>query len=572
MRLRTNLSIRAALIAGLVASAASAQTEGFSLNRFEPSERGSEWFALESLQFDGDPRWTFGLVGDWAYKPLVLYQDGEEQAALVEHQLFAHLGASVILKDFVRLGVSLPLGLVDGDDVTVNGTPFGVDSGAALGDLRLGADVRFFGKNRGPVRAGAGLQLHLPTGSRDAFTGDGSPRFVPRVMLAGDAGQLAWSGQLAVNIRTQGDDFAGEPFGSEVNFAAAVGARVLDDKLLVGPEIYGSTGVSDGDAVFARKSTPFELVLGGHYQITEEWRAGAGLGPGISRGFGTPQLRVLASVEWSPAAAKPIAPVDSDGDGIVDDQDACRETPGVATSDPKTNGCPPPKDSDGDGIIDPEDACPNVAGIKTSDPKTNGCPPPSDADKDGIVDAQDACPAEPGPASTDPAKNGCPLPKDSDGDGIIDPEDACPEQKGDKNVDPKKNGCPKAVVIKGEIKILERIEFDTGKATIRPESDGVLQAVLKIMKEHPEINQVRVEGHTDNRGAKGLNLTLSRNRAAAVVQWLVAQGIEKKRLTSQGLGQTKPIDTNDTDAGRQNNRRVEFHIVENKGATKVESK
>ncbi|HEU5074179.1 MAG TPA: transporter, partial [Polyangiaceae bacterium] len=319
----TSICATAGLAAALPTTA-SAQTEGFALNRFDPSERGSEWFALESLQFDGDSKWAFGLVGDWSYKPLVLYEAGDEQAALVEHQLFAHLGGSVIFEDFVRLSVSLPLALVvEGEDVTVDGTPFGIETGAAFGDLRLGVDARFVGQNRDPLRIGAGLGLHVPTGSRDAFTSDGSTRIVPRLMLAGDAGQLAYSAKLGVDVRTQGDDFAGEPFGSELQFAAALGARLLDDKLLLGPELYGATGVSEEDAVFARRTTPVEVVLGGHYQLSDEWRAGAGAGPGLSRGLGTPALRVLASLEWSQVAEKPLAPKDADGDGIIDVEDAC---------------------------------------------------------------------------------------------------------------------------------------------------------------------------------------------------------------------------------------------------------
>jgi OmpA-OmpF porin, OOP family len=573
MKHRFRLALLASTsLAASWSSAALAQNEGFALDRFDPSERGSEWFTLESLQFDGDPKWTLGLVGDWAYKPLVLYQDGEEQAALVEHQAFAHVGASVILMDFLRFGLSVPLGYVSGEDAVVNGEPFAVASGVTLGDLRLGADARFFGKNRGPLRLGGGVQLHLPTGSRDAFSGDGSPRIVPRLMVAGDAGQFAWSGQLGVDVRTQSDDFAGEPFGSEAKFAAAVGARVFDDKLLVGPEIHGATGVTDSDAVFARKSTPYEVILGGHYQLNEEWRAGAGVGPGLSRGFGTPQLRVLASIEWSPAEPKPEPPKDADGDGIVDAEDACLETPGERTSDPETNGCPPPKDTDGDTILDDEDACPTVAGPTTNDPKTNGCPPPPDTDADGVVDEQDACPTVAGVATSDPKTNGCPPPPpDTDGDGIVDAEDACVREPGERNDDPKKSGCPKAVVVEGEIKILERIEFDTGKATIRPESDPVLEAVLKVLREHPEITEVRVEGHTDNRGGKGLNKALSRRRAAAVVKWLVDNGVEKQRLTWEGVGQDRPIESNDTDVGRQNNRRVEFHIVGHEGGTKTEA-
>ncbi len=71
-----------------------------------------------------------------------------------------------------------------------------------------------------------------------------------------------------------------------------------------------------------------------------------------------------------------------------------------------------------------------------------------------------------------------------------------------------------------------------------------------------------MEGHTDNRGSAAYNKALSQRRAASVVNWLVSRGIDKKRLSSKGMGLEKPIDTNDTDEGRQNNRRVEFHIVE----------
>ena len=117
----------------------------------------------------------------------------------------------------------------------------------------------------------------------------------------------------------------------------------------------------------------------------------------------------------------------------------------------------------------------------------------------------------------------------------------------------------------GQIKILERVEFENNSAKLRKQSDGILEAVLKVMNEHPEFTKLSVEGHTDSRGAANHNLDLSRRRAASVMKWLVDHGIGKDRLSSQGLGMTKPIDTNDTDQGRQNNRRVEFHILEKDG-------
>jgi len=281
-------------------------------------------------------------------------------------------------------------------------------------------------------------------------------------------------------------------------------------------------------------------------------------------------VRIVGVIEWSPEIVEeakpepkpepppPVAkPSDRDGDGIVDDQDACPDTPGQKTDDPKTNGC---ADTDGDGFFDPVDACPQTPGIASQDPKLNGCPDP-DRDKDGIPNAEDACPDTAGVRTTDPKTNGCPD-LDRDKDGIPNDQDACPDEPGKPDPDPKRNGCPKAFVSQGQIKILDQVKFKTGSAEILPGKDSqeVLEAVLKVMKDHPEITKVRIEGHTDNTGTQKINTKLSGDRAASVVKWLTKNGIAADRLTSKGYGPDRPIDTNTTEEGRRNNRRVEFHI------------
>jgi outer membrane protein OmpA-like peptidoglycan-associated protein len=228
----------------------------------------------------------------------------------------------------------------------------------------------------------------------------------------------------------------------------------------------------------------------------------------------------------------------------------------VKTEDPKTNGCPP--DRDHDGILDADDACPDVPGVKTEDPKTNGCPP--DRDHDGILDADDACPDVPGVKTSDPKTNGCPPDPDRDKDGIPNEQDACPDAPGPRNADPKRNGCPAAAVVGKQIVILDQVKFATGSAAILPVSNGILNAVLDVLKQHPEIKHLRVEGHTDNVGAAAMNKGLSSRRAASVATWLIQHGIDSGRMASEGFGMERPIDSNDTAAGRQNNRRVEFHI------------
>ena len=489
----------------LCRTAQAQQNAGFSIDRFDPAERGSAWFAADSLDMRGHGRLILGATGDWGYKPLVLYApNGDEQQAVIEHQFFAHLGADVLLADRLRLGVNLPIALYQaGQSATVGTTTFASNNSTTLGDLRVSADLRLFGEYRGPVELAIGVAGYLPTGSKDSFTGDGKARIAPRALLAGELGAFVYAARAGFLYRANDSGFAGVSKSNEVFGVAAVGLRVADERLVVGPELYGSTSTANGDAFFGRRTSPFEVLFGGHYLAARDFRVGLGVGPGLTRGVGAPELRFLASLEWVPEVEKPVAA---------------------------------PRDRDQDGILDAADACPDEPGVKSDDPKTNGCPPPRDRDKDGIVDELDACPDAPGPA----------------------------------NEDPRKNGCPAARIEQGQIKILERVEFENNSAKIRPESERVLNAVLDVMRAHPEFNELSVEGHTDNRGAPAYNKHLSQQRAASVMKWLVDHGIAKSRLSAQGLGLEKPIDSNDTDAGRQNNRRVEFHILEVDGRAAVE--
>src|SRR5262249_11466732 len=154
-----------------------------------------------------------------------------------------------------------------------------------------------------------------------------------------------------------------------------------------------------------------------------------------------------------------------------------------------------PPDRDHDGIPDAADACPDQPGPPSDDPKKNGCP---DRDGDKIIDSLDACPHLPGKPSDDPTQNGGP--PDSDGNGIRDDIDACPNEAGPANADPAKNGCPMVVVREKEIVITQQVQFEVDRAIIKPESDGLLDGIAKVLKDHPEIAKVEVQGHTDDTG------------------------------------------------------------------------
>jgi OOP family OmpA-OmpF porin len=236
---------------------------------------------------------------------------------------------------------------------------------------------------------------------------------------------------------------------------------------------------------------------------------------------------------------------DTDADGIEDSKDTCPTVAGLA----QFNGCP---DTDGDGVADPDDACPEVAGVKA----LKGCP---DADGDGVADASDKCPTVAGPASN----GGCPIPVvlDADKDGVPDTEDACPLVAG-----PAENkGCPKVTT-----ETLERIRvearsifFETGKSTFsktQGDTSGRLDAIKEVLKNYPTA-KFAVNGYTDNVGKPAANKKLSEARAKAIVDALVARGINPENLTATGFGDKNPVATNKTPKGRALNRRTEVVYV-----------
>ena len=109
---------------------------------------------------------------------------------------------------------------------------------------------------------------------------------------------------------------------------------------------------------------------------------------------------------------------------------------------------------------------------------------------------------------------------------------------------------------------LRNIFFDTGKSDLRPESNAELDRLVKLLKDVPTL-KIELSGHTDNTGSASGNISLSQNRAEAVVNYLISKGINKSRLTAKGYGSERPVASNDTSEGRQLNRRTEFEITAN---------
>jgi len=269
---------------------------------------------------------------------------------------------------------------------------------------------------------------------------------------------------------------------------------------------------------------------------------------------------------------------DTDEDGVIDKEDACRKVAGPA----ENNGCPWP-DTDSDGVFDKDDACATVAGPK----ENKGCPW-KDSDGDTLLDNVDACPAIAGPVEN----KGCPWP-DTDGDSVLDKDDACPdvaglvENKGCPDLDADKDGvsdkeddcpliagpadnkgCPKVTkATLDELKVQAKsIFFVTGKATLsdakKGETSGRLDAIKEILKNYPNA-KFAINGHTDNVGNAKANQKLSEARAKAVMDLLIEKGVNPANLSSQGFGASKPVKSNKTASGRAENRRTEIVYLGN---------
>lgn len=186
--------------------------------------------------------------------------------------------------------------------------------------------------------------------------------------------------------------------------------------------------------------------------------------------------------------------------------------------------------------------------------------PNGDRDGDAVVNAMDECPD----LAEDPDhlldEDGCPE-EDADDDGTLDAADDCPREPGSQRVEPKKNGCPYVGrIMPAEIRILERVRFAYGDATmITDDAKALLDMLARVLKENPQLQRIDIRGHAssdepapDDLGAK---------RAQMVLDELVARGIEAARLTTSSRGKREPRSDNQSIDGRIDNRRVEFEIT-----------
>ena len=272
-------------------------------------------------------------------------------------------------------------------------------------------------------------------------------------------------------------------------------------------------------------------------------------------GDGVPDSRdKCAATPKGATVDKKGCPSDTDGDAVLDGIDQCADTPRGCAVDAR--GCP--TDADGDAVCDGVDQCADTPRGATVDAR--GCP--GDTDGDAVLDGIDQCADTPKGCAVD--ARGCPT--DADGDGVCDGLDQCADTPPGLKADEK--GCPIELVERevelmdtGRIR-LQNINFDTGKATLKPESFAPLDVVGALLSQWPTL-RIEIGGHTDDVGGAAANRRLSLARAQSVLDYLTGKYpvSDATRFTAKGYGEDRPVVPNVNDGNRAQNRRVEFTVL-----------
>jgi outer membrane protein OmpA-like peptidoglycan-associated protein len=554
------LSLTLLAVSGL--SSAHAQV---ALDQFKPAPLTSDGFALSRPNVLETGKWSAMVLLDYANDPLV-YEvtpgSSKHEERVVGQHLVGHVGFAVGVAKRLTLFAGLPVHMImkGQKNLTVDAPK---PEGAGIGDLAIGGRLQISGLDPKSVFASAfEFVARAPTAdlaNKDQhYSGDAIGSYEP--VLIGEVRAGRFDVRLRAGARLRQKTKVGNlTLGQE--WIGGLGMRLrVASTIYLNAEAYGSTFMNKA---FDRTTTPVEALFGIKHQ-GQSWNLGAAAGPGLHRGYGSPDVRVVGMLGYAPTEKKPV---DSDGDGLLDPQDKCPKAPEDLDHFEDQDGCPD-LDNDKDGLPDSADSCIDEPEDTDDFEDTDGCPD-RDNDKDGIIDESDTCPLDPEDSDQFEDEDGCVDP-DNDRDGILDQADSCPNKPEDIDGFEDQDGCPeegggKVKLGCAKIEIGESVYFDSGKDTIQSRSFELLDQVAAVLAGAKHILKVRVAGHTDDRGNDKKNLDLSKRRAASVLRYLSAHGIDGERLSSDGYGESEPIASNKTADGRAQNRRVEFQIIEQSG-------
>ena len=554
-------TIRLVLSFVVLVAASQAALAQFSVQKFAPSPYAQDYFTLSGSESNGHLKPNVALFFNYASKPLAFVRESGNKVTQDVVKGLAQIDAlfSFSLWKRLELGVAVPLAMVSGNSNSASVVAIGGISSFTLGDLRLGLKGTILDHQRKGFGLAVDLGVTVPTAKDDSFVAEKSATFVPRVIAELNIDDYRVAFNVGYRMR-ENSQLGFLAINDEFLMGLGTSIPVWQKNLFVLGELQSSTDVSD---FYSERNTRYLEGDAGLKYLTD---VGLGFtlggGAGFLKGVGNPSYRLFASVGWYPRGD---APSDRDHDGIADGKDLCPDDPEDLDNYRDDDGCPDP-DNDGDTILDVNDKCPDKAEDMDKFADADGCPDP-DNDADGILDASDACPNEAEDLDKFQDVDGCPDP-DNDKDGVLDAADKCPLDPETVNEYEDQDGCPDTppavFITKEKIVIMQKVFFQKGTDVVLKKSYDILEQVGTILKDHPEITKISVEGHTSSEGKAELNKKLSEKRAAAIVKFLTKKGIDKKRLTSAGWGSEKPLAPlpEADEEQREKNRRVEFLILE----------
>jgi outer membrane protein OmpA-like peptidoglycan-associated protein len=500
----------AVVLAAALPIAARAQTIDVSL--FRPASGGDGFAAVEGARppIAGEPAFEVRSWLDYAQNPLVFRPQSGGENVLLSSRTGGWLGLQAHI--WGPLSASLQMPFTYTQDGNLSSLPPSSRGPSSLlggfGDLRLTPRLSLLRQETGAgIDLAAQFSLEFPTARAETLTDDGRIRAeallaLGRRLLESSGGDLDLLGNVFVRFRPP-HEFVDVKTGNEVGLRAGLGYLPPSTRAWIPRRLYAELeGRTYARAEFAAGTVPAEWRLGATICPVRGLAIDLAGGGALSDGVGSPRARFLIGLGWSPSAC----------------------------NDSSVSLRPPPRPASLPVQVFAEATCPPIPSESPKMVAAAFVPDPTpDRDGDGVPDSDDSCPDQPGPV----ANYGCPI--------------------GTRQL---------VIVTASKVEILEQVRFDTGKATIKPQSHKLLDQVAAVLLSHPDLLLVQVEGHTDDRGSALRNIVLSQSRAESVAAYLEKVGVPAERLRAVGFGQGRAIATNTSAGGRAANRRVAFTVLQ----------
>ncbi len=569
----------------LLAPAAVWAQEGFNAHLLTPSYFSGRYLTFEDARTLSPGAWAAGALLGYANAPVEVRTDNERTNGVLDNLLTLDAFGGYGVHDMVSIGAGLPVHLLtrgrsfgdlgNADDATTR------QWGAALGDLRLAAKVRLLEEGIWPMGVAVTPFITFPTGNAARLLGEGR---VTAGLTATYEIDLAWV-RLGLN---GGWHYRGgsDVLGTRVRNGFPLGAALTRDvweNINLSLELHGEAYESDNGRRFA--GSPLELDLVGRYALGDGLRLLAGGGPGVTSGVGSPDFRLFVGLDYQPVPVAAPPPSAGDLRIVVQDENGQRLEAEIGLEGPELR-----MGSTVQGVFVLTDLAPGTYTARASRPdyetgvlsvnvnagqvaiETIVLHKPPTRLNIVVLDAATGAhlpakiifnPGQPGEntVTTESGEYSQPL----EPGAITFTAEAAAHEAVMTTVDVAPDKITTATVhLRKKLVKRGQIFFDLNSAVLRPESNATLDDIAVQIKSLKP-TRVEIEGHCSAEGSDEYNLELSRRRGYAVRDYLIRRGIDAQILEVRAFGKTRPIATNDTEEGRERNRRVEFILTEEPG-------